>query len=302
MMDGGNVFDLQPAPGVPARRSVMQHSKPSVLIRLVVPGIMLVAAAGMLQAGQPSSILDMTYAFDDSSIYWPTATPFALEQVAWGPTEAGYWYASNNFSASEHGGTHADAPIHFAEGGRTIDQIPLSEWIGPAVRIDVTGQCKESRDYMLQVSDILAWEKEHGRIPKGAWVIMYTGIGTTHYPDRTKVLGTDKSGAEAVPLLSFPGFSPESAELLVKQREITGIAIDTPSIDAGSSKDFRVHQIVCGAGKLALENIANLDHLPATGATLYVIPMMIRGGTGAPARVFASFSQPDSGRQGLESP
>ncbi|GAF95176.1 unnamed protein product, partial [marine sediment metagenome] len=102
-----------------------------------------------------------------------------------------------------------------------------------------------------------------------------------------KVLGTDKKGEEAIPELSFPGFSTESVKFLVEERNIIGIAIDTPSIDYGKSKEFKVHQVLCGADKLALENIANLDKLPPSEATLYVIPMLIKGGTGAPARVFA---------------
>lgn len=232
-------------------------------------------------------LLDMTYPFDEDSIYWPTAKSFKLVKVAWGMSDAGYWYASNEFSASEHGGTHADAPIHFAEKGRTMDQIPLEEWIGPAVKIDVTEKCEKNRDYLLSVDDIKDWEKEYGRIPDGAWVIMYTGIDTKYYPDKKKVLGTDKKGEEAIPELSFPGFSPESVEFLIKKRNITGIAIDTPSIDYGKSKDFKVHQILFSADKLALENIANLNKLPPSGAMLYVIPMLIRDGTGAPARVFA---------------
>jgi len=234
-------------------------------------------------------MLDMTYPFDENSIYWPTARPFELTRVFWGKTEAGYWYASNEFSASEHGGTHADAPIHFAEGGRTIDQVPLEEWIGPAVKMDVTAKCLADRNYLLQIEDILAWEKKNGRIPPDAWVIMYTGVGTVHYPDKKAVLGTDKRGTEALAELTFPGFSPEVTEFLIKERKIKGIAIDTPSIDYGQSRDFKVHQILCGAEKLALENIANLDELPEKGATLYVIPMLIKNGTGAPARVFAVF-------------
>ncbi|MGD8537553.1 MAG: cyclase family protein [Candidatus Aminicenantes bacterium] len=232
-------------------------------------------------------LLDMTYVYDESTIYWPTARGFELKKLAWEVGEAGYWYASNEYSASEHGGTHADAPIHFAENGRTMDQIPLEEWIGPAVKIDVTDECTNNRDYLLSVDDITDWEAQNGEIPDGAWVIMYTGIDTKYYPDKLKVLGTDKTGEEALPELSFPGFSPESVEFLIKERNFTGIAIDTPSIDYGKSKDFKVHQILFAAEKLALENIANLDKLPAKGATLYVIPMLIKDGTGAPARVFA---------------
>lgn len=232
-------------------------------------------------------LLDMTYPYDENTIYWPTAKSFHLEKISWEVTEGGWWYASNEFSASEHGGTHADAPIHFAQNGRTIDQIPLEEWIGPAVKLDVTKKCAKNRDYRLSVEDITSWETKHGRIPDRAWIIMYTGIDTKYYPDRKKVLGTDKTGEAALPELSFPGFSVESVKFLLANRNFTGIAIDTPSIDYGKSKDFKVHQVLFASDKLACENIANLDRLPASGAILYVIPMLIKEGTGSPARVFA---------------
>lgn len=249
--------------------------------------IVIITAWDGFAAGQLGRLLDMTYVYDENTIYWPNATPFKLTPEFHGMTEKGYWYAANFYAASEHGGTHADAPLHFAKNGRTIDQISLEEWIGPAIKIDVREQCVKNRDYLLSVDDIKKWEKKYGRIPAGAWVIMYTGIDTQYYPDRKKVLGTDKKGLEAIPELSFPAFSKESAEFLMKERNIRGIAIDTPSIDCGKSTEFWVHRVVCGADKLALENIAKLDKLPVKGATLYVIPMPIKGGTGAPARVFA---------------
>jgi len=232
-------------------------------------------------------LIDMTYPYDEDTIYWPNAEPFKLHKGDWGITEKGYWYASNAYSAAEHGGTHADAPIHFAENGRTIDQIPLEEWIGPAVKIDVVEKCDADRDYLLRVEDIKKWEQAYGKIPDHAWVIMYTGIDTKYYPDKEKVLGTKKTGLAAIAELSFPGFSPESVEFLTEERNITGIALDTPSIDYGKSQDFKVHRILFAADKLALENIANLDELPPSGAMLYVMPMLIKDGTGAPARVFA---------------
>jgi kynurenine formamidase len=258
---------------------------------LVILMALVLATPSLNSQGKKTRLLDMTYPYDENTIYWPTAKPFHLEQVSWGVTEGGWWYASNEFSASEHGGTHADAPIHFAQNGRTIDQIPLEEWIGPAVKIDVTKNCEKNRDYRLGVNEIKRWEKQFGRIPDRAWVIMYTGIGTRNYPDKKKVLGTGKTGEEALPELSFPGFSVESVQFLLAHRNIKGIAIDTPSIDYGKSKDFKVHQILFAADKLACENIANLDKLPGSGATLYVIPMMIKKGTGSPARVFAVIPQ-----------
>jgi len=264
----------------------MQLFKRRFLFFLSLGGLILAACSTQ----HPSrTVLDMTYPLDDAAIFWPTAKPFSLTKLGWGISEGGWWYASNEFSASEHGGTHADAPIHFAAGGRTIGQVPLEEWIGPAVKVDVTAQCGRDRDYLLSPEDLKSWEKENGRIPSGSWVIMYSGIGTRYYPDKKMVLGTEKTGAAALPELSFPGFSVEAVDFLIEERTIKGIAIDTPSIDRGKAADFKVHQVLCGANKLALENIANLDKLPAKGATLYVIPMLIREGTGAPARVFAAF-------------
>jgi kynurenine formamidase len=262
--------------------------KSLVLKKWLLTLVVCLAVAAFLQSQNPQDkLLDMTYPYDEDTIYWPTAKSFHLEKVSWGISEGGWWYASNEFSASEHGGTHADAPIHFAQNGRTIDQVPIQEWIGPAAKIDVTKKCEKNRDYLLSVEDIKTWEQKYGKIPDKAWVIMYTGIDTKYYPDKKKVLGTEKTGEAAIPELSFPGFSVESVEFLLTNRDITGIAIDTPSIDCGQSKDFRVHQVLFAADKLALENIANLDKLSPSRATLYVIPMLIKDGTGAPARVFA---------------
>lgn len=248
---------------------------------------LLLLTTTALAATPEGKIIDMTFPFAAESIYWPTDKPFTPTSVFRGITEGGYWYASNQYAASEHGGTHVDAPIHFYEQGRTIGQIPLQEWIGPAVRIDVTKKALADRDYQLTVKDILAWEKKHGPIPSGAWVIMHSGLDGSFYPKRQEVLGTNKTGKAAVAELHFPGFSEEAVAFLLEKRAITGIAIDTPSIDPGSSKDFQAHRKLCGAQKLALENIANLEQLPEAGARLYVMPMMIQNGTGAPARVFA---------------
>lgn len=246
-----------------------------------------VSAGGESPVPAADRLLDMTYPYDEGTIYWPTADPFSRTPVSWQVNARGWWYASNNYAASEHGGTHVDAPIHFARGGRTIDQVPLAEWIGPAVRIDVTAACAADRDYRLTIDDIRRWEERHGPIPRGAWVIMYTGVGTRHYPDKVKVLGTDRRGPDALPLLHFPGFGLAAVQFLLQERQITGIALDTPSIDYGQSVDFEVHRALCGAGKLAIENLANLDRLPAAGAVLFAAPMPIRNGTGSPARVFA---------------
>ena len=233
---------------------------------------------------QPDKVVDLSYAFDANTIYWPTAESFTLERVAYGPTPAGYWYAANNLRLAEHGGTHMDAPIHFAEGKDTSDQVPLSSCIGPAVIIDVRAQAAANRDYRLRVEDITAWEQRYGRIPSGAIVVMWSGWGP-RWGDKLRYLGTDKPGDVAN--LHFPGFSKEAAEFLVRERDINAIAVDTPSIDHGPSQDFIVHQIINGANKPAFENVANLDRVPPRGATLIALPMKIEGGSGGPLRAIA---------------
>jgi kynurenine formamidase len=231
-----------------------------------------------------NKVIDLTYSFDEHTIYWPTAKPFQLEVVSAEKTAGGYWYAANNVCLAEHGGTHMDAPIHFAEGKRAADEVPVQQLIGPAVVVDVRTQAAADADYRLTVDDLTAWEKKYGRIPKGAIVVMFSGWGS-RWPDKKQYLGTDQPGDVAN--LHFPGFSREVAEFLVSQREIDAIGVDTPSIDYGQSKDFIVHQIINGANKPGLENIANLEKLPAKGATLIALPMKIAKGSGGPARIIA---------------
>jgi len=227
--------------------------------------------------------VDLTHAFNAASIYWPTDTQgFQLERLAYGRTEGGWFYASNRFAAAEHGGTHLDAPIHFAEGGWTNDRIPLSSLIGPAVVVDVSGHA--SADYLVSVSDLTAWESAHGRIPDGAIVLARTGWGA-RYGDRTAYLGTALTGPEAVPELHFPGLDPVAAGWLVDQRHIAAFGIDTASVDTGQSRDFRTHVILYSRNVPGFENVANLDALPEAGSYVVALPMKIEGGSGGPLRI-----------------
>lgn len=245
----------------------------------------LLLAAGIVQAHiDERKLIDLTYAFDDQTVFWPTNQPFRWEKTDWGMTAAGYWYASGNFTMSEHGGTHIDAPIHFGKGRHTLDQIPLYRLTGPAVVLDVREAVTGNRDYLLSVYDLKGWESRHGPIPVGAIVLMFTGWGQ-YWPDKVKYLGSDTPNDATT--LHFPGFSKEAAEFLVSKRKIDGIGIDTPSIDHGPSRDFIVHQIINGANHYGLENVANLDKLPPKGATIMAFPMKIKGGTGGPVRIVA---------------
>lgn len=231
-------------------------------------------------------LVDLTYSFSEETLYWPTAQPFALEKVADGVTPAGFYYAANNFTASEHGGTHLDAPIHFSAGKFTSEQIPLEQLLGAAIVVDVSAVAAANRDYQVSIADFEAWESAHGSIPDKAIVLLRTGHGK-FWPNREQYLGTAEFGAEAVPKLHFPGLHPEAAKWLVSHRKISAIGLDTPSIDYGQSTLFESHVTLFGANIPAFENVANLEQLPTTGATVIALPMKIKGGSGGPLRIIA---------------
>jgi len=231
-------------------------------------------------------VVDLTYAFDASTVYWPTETGFTLEPRFAGRTERGFWYTANGFSSPEHGGTHIDAPIHFHEGGLSVDAIPLDRLIGPGVVIDVSERCAADRDYLVGRSDFETWERSHGPIPQGAIVLLRTGFGR-FWPDRVRYMGTDGRGEAAVAELHFPGLDPEAVDFLADERRIRAVGLDTPSIDHGPSQMFDAHVRLFERDIPALENVANLDRLPPTGMTILALPMKIRGGSGGPTRIVA---------------
>jgi kynurenine formamidase len=232
-----------------------------------------------------AELVDLTYPFSEQTLYWPNSPAgFELKQLAHGKTPAGYFYASNAFSAPEHGGTHLDAPIHFSESGLTVDRVPLKQLIAPAAVIDISASTAADADYRLRAADVRAWEARNGVIEPGTIVLLRTGWGA-RYPDRKRYFGDDTPGA--ADKLHFPSYGEDAARLLVSDRKVAALGVDTASIDYGQSRDFIVHQIANGANVPGLENIANLDRVPERGAWVVALPMKIAGGSGAPLRIVA---------------
>ena len=228
---------------------------------------------------------DLTHAFSQESVYWPTDVQgFELEELDFGYTDGGWFYSSYRYSGAEHGGTHLDAPIHFAENRQSNDEIPLSRLIAPAVVVDVSD--RSHPDYQVTLSDLTDWEQSHGQIPDGAILLVRTGWGE-RYNDRTAYLGTAQIGPEAVADLHFPGLGPEAAQWLVDNRNIAAFGLDTASVDFGQSVDFRAHVILYSENIPGFENIANLEVLPAVGSFVVALPMKIQGGSGGPLRIVA---------------
>ena len=229
-------------------------------------------------------LVDLSHAFDESTLYWPTApSQFELERSSHGVTDGGFFYSSSAFCTPEHGGTHLDAPLHFAEGAASVDEIPMERLVGPVVVMDVSSQTAGDPDYRLTPADLARFEERHGRIPRGSIVLLRTGWAS-RWPDAREYLGDDTVGDASN--LHFPSFGEEVvAELLERGPAMLGV--DTASIDHGPSSDFRVHRLVAEAGVPGLENLASLEELPETGAWLIALPMKIGGGSGGPVRVIA---------------
>ena len=230
-------------------------------------------------------MVDLSHAYGGSTLYWPTDTDgFRLDTLAEGETPDGYFYAAKTFATAEHGGTHLDAPNHFAEGGDDAASISLDRLILPGIVIDVSQAAAADPDYLLAPEDVLAWESEHGRVPAGSAVLIRTGWAA-RWPDALAYLGDDTPGETGN--LHFPGIGAAATRLLVEDRRAGLLGIDTASIDRGESTDFIAHRIGAAAGVPNLENVADLSGLPPTGFLLAALPMKIEGGTGAPARIVA---------------
>ena len=230
--------------------------------------------------------VDLSHAYDAQTPYWPTAAGFQFDTVFEGMTDKGYYYSAYSFSSAEHGGTHIDAPIHFAKGRQTVDQIPLDRLVGPAAVVDVSDSCESYIDYQITVQDILDWERQHGELEAGSILLFRTGFAD-FWPDKMKYMGTDQIGEAAVALLHFPGIHPNTAKWLVENRQVSAVGLDTPSIDFGRSSLFQTHRILFEQNVPAFENLASLKGLPSWGAYVVALPMKIRGGSGGPLRIIA---------------
>jgi kynurenine formamidase len=197
---------------------------------------------------------------------------------------AWYW---NTISMGEHTGTHFDAPVHWITGkdlpDNCCDTIPVRRFVGPACVIDVTREVAKDEDFLLMPEHVEAWERSHGRIPAGAWVLLRTDWSRRSDPER--FLNVRDDGPHS------PGFHKSTSELLAKERDVLGVGVETVGTDAGQAATFDPpfpnHATMHGAGKFGLASLRNLDQLPATGAVVIAAPLKIVNGSGSPLRVLA---------------
>jgi kynurenine formamidase len=243
----------------------------------------IASALSALATGQAIRLVDLTHPLGPDSLYWPSGGPFEHRRLSWGPTQDGYWYAAGEFQSPEHLGTHLDAPIHFSASGWTAADIPVERFIAAGCVIDVRARSDADPDALVEPADLTAWEALHGQIPRRGIVLIRTGW-SARWPDWNRYYGS--ATPKDVSTLHFPGVSERAAGELVR-RGVSGVGIDTASIDPGVSRRFETHQVLAGANVFALENLTGLDDLPPAGFLVVALPMKIAGGTGGPTRVVA---------------
>jgi kynurenine formamidase len=210
---------------------------------------------------------------------------FALQEISRFDERGPGWYW-NNFSAGEHVGTHFDAPVHWISGrdGLDVSQVPPRQLVGPAVVIDKSAECASNPDFLLEVAHVEAWQRQHGPLPEGGWLLFRTGWDS-RADDQARFLNANETGPRT------PGVSVELARWLGDHAPVIGFGVETVGTDAGAAHSFEpafpCHQYLLGAHKYGLTQLANLARLPATGAVLIAAPLPIVNGSGSPARVLA---------------
>ncbi|NLU82716.1 cyclase family protein [Rhodococcus sp. HNM0569] len=266
---------------------------------LVTAGLVTAATAGMVGAvGSPrravahpaGTVWDLTHVVDEHFPVWPGSRRFAMRTVAdnknndtgsLGSLLPQSIFYVNELSYDEHTGTHVDAPAHADPDGITVERIPVENLTAPLVVIDIAARAASDHDALLSTADIDQWERLHGRIPERAFVALHSG-----WQSRLSEPGAF-TNQDATGVQHTPGFAREAVERLVHERSVVGIGTDTLSIDAGRDTSYSAHLAALGSGIYAVEVLADLHAVPASGATVFVGAPTHAGGSGGPARVLA---------------
>lgn len=222
-------------------------------------------------------VVDMTHVYDDKFPTYFGAPGFEAKQ-AFNFKDNGFNLF--NLSINEHTGTHVDAPLHFSADGQSVDEIPVSNLVCPLAVIDIAARAAEDADAQVTPDDIKAWTDANGPIPDGACVAMHSG-----WAGKTGSDGFRNADGEGK--MHFPGFHVEAAQMLIESTGAVAMAVDTLSLDHGLFADFATHYAWLPTNRYGIENLAGLDKVPASGATLVVGAPNHRGGSGGPARIFA---------------
>jgi kynurenine formamidase len=223
-------------------------------------------------------VFDLTHTFSAKLPVFPAFKPVQI-RPKFAIAKDGFF--ANEITFDEHTGTHMDAPAHFVANGPTADRLPADRFFAPLAVVSIAARVVANADAVMTVDDVLGWEKTHGRLPRGAFVAMYSSWDA-RIGDAARFLNQDANGT-----MHAPGLSEEVARFLVQERDIVGAGVDTLSLDKAEAQRFVAHLALLGGGKYGVELIANLGRVPPTGATIIVGAPKHEGASGGPARVFA---------------
>ena len=243
------------------------------------------AANGQINSNTVSTenVVDLTHTLTENFPFIPIpgiTFPFKKTPIA---TIEKMGVAANRWEIHEHIGTQIDAPSHFFADGLSLEQMPVRNFIAPLAVIDISERARTDADTMVMIEDIKNWEKKYGRLPKGSAVFMYSGWDAK-VNDAKAFINMDSANA-----MHFPGFSPEAAAFLARERDVVGIGVDTVSLDPGKDKEYKAHKAWLAAGKWGVECVANLKQVPPVGATVFVGATKVGGATGGLVRLIATF-------------
>ncbi|HXW02748.1 MAG TPA: cyclase family protein [Nitrosarchaeum sp.] len=169
---------------------------------------------------------------------------------------------------SSHTGTHLDAPYHFVKNGIKIHQIPLDRLVGNGILIKI----KKGKNQSITKNDLILFERKHGNIPKYSSIFFYTEW--------------QKNLNNSCYFINNPGLSESAATYLVSKK-INLVGIDSPSIDLGQDKNFKVHQILAKNNILIVENLSNLNKISSKQFDFVILPLKLKDATGSPVRAIA---------------
>ncbi len=258
-----------------SRRDMFRGS--AAIAAAATVGAAAISAPAPAMAGGHSAVTDMTHELsEDFPSYFGEQAFFKDPVMNYAENKVNLY----NLRLSEHIGTHIDAPLHFSADGNSVAEIPVSSLVAPLCVVDIAARAAEDADTRVTPDDLKAWIAANGDIPAGACVAMHSG-----WADKVATDGFRNVDAEGKQ--HYPGFHPEATQMLMEDADVASIAVDTLSLDYGARATFDVHYQWLPSGRFGIENIANLDKVPASGATLVVGAPKIKGGTGGPARIFA---------------
>jgi kynurenine formamidase len=225
------------------------------------------------------TFVDLTHSFSPTTPVWSGFGQARFSPAADPKTKKPYTIADDGFRATYYEmvgqyGTHVDPPAHFAEHGATMDAIPLKQMILRLVVLDNTPFQAKDPHHAFSLADLRAWERKHGRVPKGSFVALRT--------DMSKDWDKNPEHFKRSP---FPAWSPETIRFLYEQRGVT--ATGHESLDTDTTEKMVSETYLLRRGHFQIEVMTNLDKVPPKGALIVVTWPKVKNGLGFPARAFA---------------